>query len=528
MFVDDSACNLASLNLLKFLGDDGVFDAESFRHAVDIMVTAQDIIVDNSEYPTPRITVNSHRYRPLGLGYANLGSLLMTLGLAYDSDRGRAMAAAITALMTGEAYRFSSELSSLLGPFEAYPANRASVLGVLEMHRAKVNEIDEDLVPALLLDTVRKVWQLADEEARVHGVRNAQVTVLAPTGTISFMMDCDTTGIEPDIALVKFKKMVDGGTIRIVNRSLARALSMLGYAPHEIDKIIEHVEDSGTIENAPGLAEEHLDVFDCALTTENGVRSIGPLGHLRMMAAVQPFISGAISKTVNVGHESTVDEIYDIFVEAWKLGLKAVCIYRDGCKNDQPLTVKKEAKPAAKKPMRRRLPPERQAVTHKFSIGGHEGYITVGKYEDGTPGEIFVRMAKEGSVVSGLMDSFATATSIMLQYGVPLNVLIDKFSHLRFEPSGATTNAQIPTAKSVLDYIFRWLALKFFAPEEAETLVNQPQLELSVLPVAQPDFAEKDAKNQVGSPPCPSCGSITITSGKCYVCPNCATTTGCS
>jgi ribonucleoside-diphosphate reductase alpha chain len=354
------------------------------------------------------------------------------------------------------------------------------------------------------------------------------VTVLAPTGTISFMMDCDTTGIEPDIALVKFKKMVDGGTIRIVNRSLGRALTTMGYAPHETDKILDHIERTGTIEGAPGVAEDHLPVFDCALAPEQGVRCIGPLGHLNMMAAVQPFVSGAISKTVNVGHETTVDEIYDIFVEAWKRGLKAVCIYRDGCKSDQPLSIRKENKPSAKKPMRRRLPPERQAVTHKFSIGGHEGYITVGKYEDGTPGEIFVRMAKEGSVVSGLMDSFATATSIMLQYGVPLNVLIDKFSHLRFEPSGATTNAQIPTAKSVLDYIFRWLALKFFAPEDAETLVNQPQLELALLPVAQSDPTGEGARNQVGSPPCPSCGSITVTSGKCYVCPNCGTTTGCS
>ncbi|MCU0610983.1 MAG: vitamin B12-dependent ribonucleotide reductase [Candidatus Eisenbacteria bacterium] len=528
MFVDNSACNLASLNLMRFLDDEGVFDAESFRYAVDIMITAQDIIVDNSQYPTSQIGVNSHRYRPLGLGYANLGSLLMTLGIAYDSDRGRSMAAAITALMTGEAYRFSGELASLLGSFEAYPANRSSVLGVLGMHRAKVEEINSDLVPSLLLDTVRKVWQMAEEGARINGVRNAQVTVLAPTGTISFMMDCDTTGIEPDIALVKFKKMVDGGTIRIVNRSLGRALTTMGYAPHETDKILDHIERTGTIEGAPGVAEDHLPVFDCALAPEQGVRCIGPLGHLNMMAAVQPFVSGAISKTVNVGHETTVDEIYDIFVEAWKRGLKAVCIYRDGCKSDQPLSIRKENKPSAKKPMRRRLPPERQAVTHKFSIGGHEGYITVGKYEDGTPGEIFVRMAKEGSVVSGLMDSFATATSIMLQYGVPLNVLIDKFSHLRFEPSGATTNAQIPTAKSVLDYIFRWLALKFFAPEDAETLVNQPQLELALLPVAQSDPTGEGARNQVGSPPCPSCGSITVTSGKCYVCPNCGTTTGCS
>ncbi|MBN1426476.1 vitamin B12-dependent ribonucleotide reductase [Candidatus Fermentibacteria bacterium] len=527
MFVDDSACNLASLNLVKFVGEDGAFDVESFRYVVDIMIAAQDIIVDNAQYPTLRIGANSHRYRPLGLGYANLGCLLMSLGLPYDSDQGRALAAAITALMTGEAYRFSTELASLLGPFEEYSANRSSVQKVLNMHREKVNEIDSESVPSLLLDTVRKVWQLADEGARRFGVRNAQVSVLAPTGTISFMMDCDTTGIEPDIALVKTKKMVDGGTIRMVNRSLARALTTLGYAPHETGKILDHVERTGTIEGAGGLHDDHLPVFDCALTPERGVRCIGPLGHLRMMAAVQPFISGAISKTVNVGHETTVDEIYDIFVEAWKLGLKAVCIYRDGCKNDQPLSVRKDPKPAPKKPMRRRLPAERLAVTHKFSIGGHEGYITVGKYEDGSPGEIFVRMAKEGSVVSGLMDSFATATSIMLQYGVPLTVLIDKFSHLRFEPSGATTNPQIPTAKSVLDYIFRWLALKFFAPEEADTMTGQPQLELAVLPVSQAEAAQA-AKNQIGSPPCPSCGSITISSGKCYVCPNCGTTTGCS
>ncbi len=525
MFIDDSACNLASLNLVKFLGDDGVFDAESFCYAIDIMIAAQDIIVDNSQYPTPKIAANSHRYRPLGLGYANLGSLLMNLGLPYDSEGGRALAASITALMTGEAYRMSTELASLLGPFECFEANRSSTLRVLGMHRAKIDEIDEDLVPPLLMSRVRAVWQQVEEGVQAHGVRNAQVTVLAPTGTISFMMDCDTTGIEPDIALVKYKKMVDGGTVRIVNRSLGRALSTLGYAPHEIERIIECVERTGTIEGAPGLREDHLPVFDCALTPEHGTRCISPLGHLRMMAAVQPFISGAISKTVNVGHDTTVEEIYDIFVEAWKLGLKSVSIYRDGCKSDQPLTLRKESKQVAKRPLRRRLPPERQAVTHKFSIGGHEGYITVGKYEDGTPGEIFVRMAKEGSVVSGLMDSFATATSIMLQYGVPLSVLVDKFSHLRFEPSGATTNPQIPTAKSVLDYIFRWLALKFLTPEESETLANDPQLELSVLPVAQERSGLRD---QSSSPPCPSCGSITVSSGKCYVCPNCGTTTGCS
>ncbi len=529
MFIDNSACNLASINLLKFLNKDGSLDVDTFRHVVGIMIIAQDIIVDNAAYPSQNITRNSHDYRPLGLGYANLGALIMCQGYPYHSDEGRAMAAAVTALMTGEAYRVSSELSAALGPFAEFDCNRNSMLNVIGLHRAAIPGIDQDLVPEELLDAVEHAWELAEEGGKEFGFRNAQVTVLAPTGTISFMMDCDTTGIEPDLGLIKYKKMVDGGTIRIVNQSIDKALTKLNYSSNDREAILSYLEDHGSLEGAPRLKDEHLPVFDCALPPEAGGRSISAKGHIRMMGAVQPFISGAISKTVNASHDTTVDEIFDIFVEAWRMGLKSIAIYRDGCKSDQPLAIKQPAAPARKRPVRRRLPEEREAITHKFSIGGHEGYITVGKYEDNSPGEIFVRMAKEGSVVSGLMDSFATATSIMLQYGVPLRVLVDKFSHMRFEPSGATTNRDIPRAKSVLDYIFRWLSMKFLPPDEAELLAQQPQLELpfgTVLDVE--DRERRVSRIQSDSPPCPNCGCITSRNGSCYLCTNCGTTTGCS
>lgn len=529
MFIDDSACNLASINLLKFLKDDGTFDVDSFRHVIELVITAQDIIVDNASYPSGKIEENSHLYRTLGLGYANLGALLMCLGIPYNSDQGRAWASAITAILTGEAYRVSAELAASNGPFEEYNQNTSSMMNVMRNHRTALEAIDRSLIPKNLIEGAERSWDLAVDYGQRYGYRNAQVTVLAPTGTISFMMDCDTTGIEPDIGLVKYKKMVDGGTIRIVNQSVSKALRTLGYSEKAREAILSYLEDHGSLEGAPRLQDEHLPVFDCALAPEPGGRSISWRGHIRMMAAVQPFLSGAISKTVNVSHDTTVDEIYEIYVEAWKLGLKAICIYRDGCKADQPLGLKKGKKETKSRPTRRRLPEERKAITHKFSIGGHEGYITVGMYEDGGPGEIFVRMAKEGSVVSGLMDSFATATSIMLQYGVPLRVLIDKFSHMRFEPSGATTNRDIPRAKSVLDYIFRWLSMKYLPSEEAELLAQQPQLELPFGTVLDVEERERTiSRNQGDSPPCPNCGSITSRNGSCYLCPNCGTTTGCS
>jgi len=550
MFLDDSACNLASLNLMKFRLDDGEFDAVSFRHAVRVMITAMEIIVGNSSYPRQAIAENSHRFRPLGLGYANLGALLMNRGLPYDSDAGRDYAAAITALMCGQAYLTSAELARELGPFEGYPENREPMLEVIRKHRAAVHGINANRVPEGLLEEAETVWRDAYALGHDYGYRNSQVTVLAPTGTIGFMMDCDTTGVEPDIALVKYKKLVDGGMMKIINNSVPDALERLGYDEARIEAITEYIAEHETIEGAPGLKDEHLAVFDCAFRPANGQRSIHYMGHLRMMAAVQPFLSGAISKTVNLPQEATVDEIMTTYMEAWKMGLKAVAIYRDGSKRLQPLnTGKKKDEAAAEqplappKPQRVRLPDERRAITHKFAIGGHEGYITVGLYPNGKPGEMFISMAKEGSVVSGLMDSFATSVSIMLQYGVPLKVLINKFSHARFEPSGFTSNPEIPIAKSVMDYIFRWMDLKFgehagdddgteaTLPVEARAM-EQAQKAMAAsaggparITMQQPRLA---IQAQTDSPPCPNCDSLTVRSGSCYKCINCGTTTGCS
>ncbi len=545
MFLDDSACNLASFNLLKFVNEEGAFDITGFRRAVDILITAQEIIVDSASYPTEKIAQNSREYRPLGLGYANLGALLMYNGLAYDSEEGRDFAAAITAAMTGEAYLQSARIAAKLGPFAGYAPNKESFLEVMRMHRSALQNINPNRVPAELMQAAQECWDLVVLEGTVHGFRNAQATVLAPTGTIGFMMDCDTTGVEPDLALVKFKKLVGGGAMKIVNNTVPAALSKLGYPKDEIQAITRHIDDSGTIEGAPFVKPEHLPVFDCAFKSQRGTRSIHHMGHIKMMAAVQPFISGAISKTVNVPESITVDQITDLYMQAWRTGVKAIAIYRDNSKKTQPLNVSRgtKAKEGARadapgfKPVRRKLPSVRKAITHKFSIGGHEGYITVGMYDDGQPGEIFLVMAKEGSAISGLMDSYATAISLALQYGVPLKVLIDKFSHVRFEPSGHTGNPEVPFAKSIVDYIFRWLASKFLPPEE--------QLQTGVHVVAKTNAIETGAhagrtaapepQNDLKSmyalddaPSCAGCGSIMVRNGSCYKCMNCGETSGCS
>ena len=484
-FINDSSCNLASLNLMKFVRDDGEFDVEDFRHASRLTITAQEILVDNAGYPTPAIANNSHLFRPLGLGYANLGALLMNRGLAYDSAEGQAYAAAITSVMTAEAYRQSAIIArDHGGPFAEYRKNEAPFLRVIEKHRDAAHGIpDKQSVPAELHRAARDIWDETLLLGRGSGFRNAQTSLLAPTGTISFMMDCDTTGIEPDIALVKYKKLVGEGFLKIVNQTVPGALRKLGYAPDQVDAIVAYVNERETIEGAPELKPEHLSVFDCAFKPVNGTRSIHYMGHLRMMSAVQPFLSGAISKTVNMPEAATPEEIETVYLEGWRMGLKAIAIYRDNSKRSQPLMTgrKKEKEveaaapvaaptPAEPKPYRRRLPAERTAITHKFDIAGHEGYITVGLYPDGQPGEIFLKMAKEGSTISGLMDTFATTVSVALQYGVPLHDLVHKFAHVRFEPSGFTANPEIPIAKSIVDYIFRWLGSRFLPPEDRATL----------------------------------------------------------
>jgi len=559
MFLDDSACNLASLNLMKFVNDEGEFDVPSFRAAVRTFITAQEILVDNSSYPTPAIARNSHAYRPLGLGYANLGALLMSRGLPYDSESGRDYAAAITAMMTGEAYAQSARVArDHGGPFKGYAVNREPFLRVMRKHRDAMRDVNARLIPADLYQGAKQSWDDAVELGVEHGYRNAQATVLAPTGTIGFMMDCDTTGVEPDIALVKYKKLVGGGLMKIVNMTVPMALQKLGYSGTEIADIVEYIDVNETIEGAPHLQEKHLAVFDCAFKAAKGQRSIHYMGHIKMMGATQPFISGAISKTVNVPKEATVDEIMQAYIESWKLGAKAISIYRDGSKRTQPLNTSKDAKAsdavqatvaaavaAQSRPVRRRLPDERRAITHKFDIAGHEGYVTVGLFEDGQPGELFLVMAKEGSTISGFADAFAQAISYALQYGVPLQVLVDKFSHTRFEPSGMTKNAEVRFAKSIVDYIFRWMATKFLSPEaQWDAGVNIPDPhdhpavadDAPVVPVSPaPDRSTKGAgfagaaiQSQEDAPPCSTCGSIMIRSGSCYKCANCGTTSGCA
>jgi len=548
MFLDDSACNLASLNLLKFADKDGRFEIESFRKAVDVTITAQEIIVGFASYPTKKIELNSLDYRPLGLGYANLGALLMSQGIAYDSDYGRDYAAAITAIMTGEAYLQSAKMAGELGLCDGFEINRKPFLDVMRMHREAAKRINRNHIPAEMYDAASNAWCDAVDLGVLHGYRNSQATVLAPTGTIGFMMDCDTTGIEPDLALVKYKKLVGGGTIKIVNNTVPPALRKLGYDDPSVKAIVEYVNEKGTIEGAPGLNSDHLPVFDCAFKPTNGSRSIHYMGHLKMMGAVQPFISGAISKTVNLPSSVTVEEIEQAYIEGWRLGLKAVAVYRDGSKRTQPLSTsatdkKPDAAVVESRPVRRHLPVERHSITHKFSVAGHEGYLTIGMYEDGTPGEIFIVMAKEGSTLSGVMDSFATTCSMALQYGVPLKVLVDKFSHTRFEPSGFTSNPQVPYAKSIMDYIFRYLASKFLPTDEARALgVQVEQPPLTTLTIHTPPSlvgstitsetpAKKGALVDIedrDAPVCFECGSLMVRNGACYKCLNCGSTSGCS
>jgi ribonucleoside-diphosphate reductase alpha chain len=581
MFLDDSACNLASINLMKFVREDGEFDVASFRAACRVMITAQEIIVPNSSYPTKAIEKNSHEYRPLGLGYANLGALLMSRGLPYDSDEGRAYAAAITAVMTGEAYAQSARIArDHGGPFSGYDRNRDAFLRVMRKHRDAVGEINPKVVPTDLYGAAKQTWEEAVELGEDFGYRNAQATVLAPTGTIGFMMDCDTTGVEPDIALVKYKKLVGGGLMKIVNGTVPAALRRLGYTASEIEAIVHYIDEHETIEGAPFLRQEHLAVFDCAFRPSKGERSIHYMGHIRMMGATQPFISGAISKTVNVPREASVEDIEKAYIESWRLGAKAISIYRDGSKRTQPLNtskagvadtrnagaevreVVKEVVKIVERPTRRKLPDERPSITHKFDIAGHEGYITVGLFDDGQPGEIFLTMAKEGSTISGFADAFAQAISYALQYGVPLQVLVDKFSHARFEPSGMTKNPEVRFAKSIVDYIFRWMATKFLSPEAqfraGVNLREEPSetrdsgaagtagltggSESPVVgglkasgtsgavapskPAKPAEFAAIQA--QEDAPPCSTCGSLMIRSGSCYKCVNCGTTSGCA
>jgi ribonucleoside-diphosphate reductase alpha chain len=612
MFLDDSACNLASLNLLKF-APNGTFDVEAYRHAVDILITAQEIIVDNAGYPTEMIMRNSHDYRPLGLGYANLGALLMACGLPYDSDAGRDYAACVTAIMCGEAYLQSSRIAELceplspateatkkglaetnlgsarvgtgLSPVQAerssagaacpgWYINREPFLDVIRMHRASVNNINKNNVPSTLYEASKSCWDEALAHGEKFGYRNSQVTVLAPTGTIGFFMDCDTTGVEPDLALVKYKKLVGGGMIKIVNQTVPTALFKLGYDHDQTDAIVSYIDATGTIEGAPHVKDDHLAVFDCSFKPAKGTRSIHYMGHLKMMAAAQPFISGAISKTVNLPESASVEEIMEAYLQAWKLGLKAVAVYRDGCKKSQPLsaagtktaTSSKSDVGAGVSPVqqeqdlngppravRHKLPEERMSVTHKFNIGGHEGYITVGLYPDGSPGEIFITMAKEGSTVSGLMDSFALAVSIALQHGVPLKLLCEKFAHTRFEPSGWTNNTEIGFAKSIMDYIFRWLQLRFLTGQQQLLFENLrprpaalgPQPEgvgelngSSGAPTSEtrgPKSGSIHAADALSSiidlgdaPTCSFCGSIMVRNGSCYKCMSCGSTSGCS
>jgi len=572
MSIDDSACNLASLNLLRFVHSDGEFDVARFRAAVEVVFTAQEILVGYSDYPTARIAENARSHRQLGLGYANLGALLMQRGLPYDSNEGRGYAAAVTALMTGAAYAQSGRLAAAVGPYEAYPKNKDAHDRVIQMHRLHSYRIRDELVPASLLSAARQAWDDAVTFGHPAGYRNAQASVLAPTGTISFMMDCDTTGVEPDIALVKYKKLVGGGMLKLVNGSIPPALRRLGYSDTDSGAITTYIEQYGTIEGAPGIKDEDLAVFDCAFKPQNGVRTIHHMGHIKMMGAVQPFISGAISKTVNLPETATVEEVSEAYVEAWKHGLKAIAIYRDGSKKVQPVnTSNKESNTKAvetiverivevTRPQRRRLADTRASLTHKFSIEGHEGYITVGLFEDNTPGELFVTMAKEGSTLSGMMDAFATSVSLLFQYGVPLSHLVEKFGHMRFEPAGWTGNPEIGFAKSIVDYVFRWLGNRFLSePERAalglvrttEVADATPQLELlnRVVQLATPEVPEANGiKNGNGhatapvsdaptyrrlnstpdAPPCPRCGWLTVRSGTCHKCENCGETTGCS
>jgi ribonucleoside-diphosphate reductase alpha chain len=576
MFLDDTACNLASLNLMKFLGSNGQFDVTAFKHAVDVTITAQEILVDNASYPTPKIAENSHNFRPLGLGYANLGALLMSLALPYDSDEGRDMAGAITALMCGEAYAQSSRISENMGAFPGYQLNNEPMLDVIRMHRDAMRGIKPEHVQTELFMAAQESWDTALHLGEKFGYKNSQVTVLAPTGTIGFMMDCDTTGIEPDLALVKHKKLVGGGLIKIVNNTVPQALMRLHYSPEQTSEIVSYIDKNGKIEGAPYLRTEDLPVFDCSLAPLGGGRSITWTGHVKMMAAAQPFLSGAISKTINMPEESTVEDISNAYIESWKLGLKSVAIYRDNSKRSQPLNAggakeEKKAEPVAvgTEPMQRELfaravrekmPYERASVTHKFSVSGHEGYITVGMYADGRPGEIFIKMSKEGSTLSGVMDGLALTVSLGLQYGVPLKVFVDKLVNTRFEPSGITANPNIRFVSSVLDYLARWLGGRFIssdylklngsAPAETAGLgsamappASSPKGVLAVPNPSEINYDRTTDRNILegkvtlkdgrqfaweGAPTCSECGMLMVPNGACYKCENCGSTSGCS
>src|SRR6516164_1734629 len=547
MHLDDSACNLASLNLMKFRREDGELDIEAIEHAVDVMFLAQEIAVGYSSYPTPEIERNAKAYRELGVGYANLGALLMARGLPYDSDEGRAYAAAITALMTGRGYRKSAEVAKRMGPFAGYQPNAAAMTGVIAKHRAAVGNIDHaSSVPDDLLAAARRAWDEALEIGEVSGFRNAQATVLAPTGTISFMMDCDTTGVEPDFSLVKSKKLVGGGEITIVNKTVPMALERLGYAPREVEEVVAYVDERNSVVGAPYVKAEHFPVFDCAV----GDRAIHYLGHVKMMGAVQPFISGAISKTVNMPEASTIEDVMSLYVDAWKLGVKAIAIYRDNCKVAQPLSSSGKdgqtqvATPPIQVHERKRLPLDRTEVGRKFQVGDHEGYIHVGLYDDGSPGDIFVDIAKDGTTMAGLMNSLCLAVSMGLQYGVPPEVYVSKLSHMRFEPSGLTNDADIRTAKSIVDYIFRWFGKRFLTPEQQEEAgILSPEVKARLAEryanggetaaVADPSDTPPPGQTALfnsweDAVECARCGGRMVRTGSCYTCRDCGTNTGCS
>src|SRR6188474_106352 len=547
MSIDDSACNLASLNLMKFRREDGDLDVEALEHAVDTVFLAQEILVGYSSYPTPEIEANAKAYRQLGLGYANLGALLMARGLPYDSDEGRAYAAAITALMTGRAYRKSAEIAARMGAFAGYRPNAGAMIGVMSMHRAAVGNIENsDIVPTDLIAAARKAWDDALNLGEVHGYRNAQATVLAPTGTISFMMDCDTTGVEPDFSLVKSKKLVGGGEITIPNKTVPMALEKLGYVPREVEEVVAFVDERNTVVGAPYVKAEHYPVFDCAI----GERAIHYTGHVKMMGAAQPFISGAISKTVNLPETVTVDEVSQLLIDSWKLGVKAIAIYRDNCKVAQPLSGRKdgeagaqlEAAPPVALTQRRRLPEDRVEVGRKFRVGDYEGYIHVGLYEDGSPGDIFVDIAKDGTTMSGLMNSLCIAVSMGLQYGVPPEVYVSKLTHMRFEPSGMTNDADIRIAKSIVDYVFRWFGKKFLTTEQQEAAgILSPEVKAKLAaqynsePTPAAEAAEVAPPGQTAlfnawedAVECAKCGGRMVRTGSCYTCRDCGTNTGCS
>jgi ribonucleoside-diphosphate reductase alpha chain len=568
MHIDNSACNLASINLLEYLEDDGSFDVEGFKHTVEVMFTAQEILVGNADYPTEKIGENSRRFRQLGLGYANLGALLMAQGLAYDSDEGRAWAGAITALMTGHAYATSARTAGRMGPFAGFAENAEPMVNVLRMHRAEVAKIDEDLVPVDLLGAAQQSWDEAVEVGEKHGVRNAQASVLAPTGTIGLMMDCDTTGIEPDLALTKAKKLVGGGTMLIVNQTIPRALRKLGYSDEQTDAIVEHIHEQKTIIGAPHFKAEHLPVFACSM----GDNTIHYMGHVKMMAAAQPWLSGAISKTANVPEETTVEEIEQLYIDSWKLGLKAVAIYRDNCKVGQPLSTQKKEGAAdgdaltreverivetviVQEPVRQKLPRTRTSKTFSFRVADCHGYATVGEFEDGRPGEVFLKVAKQGSTLAGIMDAFAISVSHGLQYGVPLQAFVDMFTNMRFDPAGITDDPDIRFATSLVDYIFRRLAVEYLTYEERKSLgvltieersePTLPGVEEAATPAQQAidllppeDRAPSEAAPPAAEAPaaprdaemvlCYVCGDIMQRAGSCFACPSCGATSGCS